>query len=171
MTPNRPTSFSYTLDARQQAALEAELQKGNYTPVRIPYARAAGDRPDCRVVLYQSGKCVAQGKGAADWVSFVLEPNILGAAALGYEDQVDPSALEPHMGIDESGKGDFFVPLVIAAAYTDAHLIPALRKLGVKDSKRISTDARARAIGRELKSLLQGRHSLVVIGPRAYNRL
>ncbi len=165
------TSFTYALQPSQQALLEQELRNGNYTPVTVPHARVAADRPGCRIVLYTSGKCVVQGKGAGDWVAFVLEPQVLGAAGTGYEDVLDPQVLEPHMGIDESGKGDFFGPMVIAAAYTDASLVPVLRKMGVKDSKRISSDARARAIGRDLKAVLKGRHALVVIGPRAYNRL
>ncbi len=49
---------------------------------------------------------------------------------------------EPHFGIDESGKGDFFGPLVIAGAYTDAASTRALMDAGVMDSKRITSAAK-----------------------------
>ena len=52
-------------------------------------------------------------------IEFVLEPNILQRIEIGYDEILDPKALEPHMGIDEEWeKGDFFGPLVIAS-YTD----------------------------------------------------
>ena len=40
----------------------------------------------------------------------MLEPNILQRIEIGYDEILDPKALEPHMGIDESGKGDFSDP-------------------------------------------------------------
>ena len=46
---------------------------------------------------------------------------------------------EPHFGIDESGKGDFFGPLVIAGAYTDKTLARSLIDIGVNDSKKFQT--------------------------------
>jgi ribonuclease HIII len=164
-------SFTFALDPTQQDALQRELTEGNYRAVTVPYARAAGERPGCKVVLYQSGKCVAQGKGAAEWVSFVLEPNILGAAQIDDANAVSAEAFVPHMGIDESGKGDFFGPLVIAAAYVDAPLVRELKKLNVRDSKLISSDRKALEIGRALRQILRGRHTVIPIGPRAYNRL
>lgn len=164
-------SFTFALDPAQQDALQCELSEGNYLPVTVPYARAAGERPGCKIVLYQSGKCVVQGKGAADWVSFVLEPNILGAARIDDAKVVPAEAFEPHMGIDESGKGDFFGPMVIAAAYVDAPLVRELQKLNVRDSKLISSDRKALEIGRALRQVLRDRYAVITIGPRAYNRL
>ena len=64
-------------------------------------------------------KLLLQGKGIEEFVSFELEPKILGEARLGYEEVHAPEMFEPHFGIDESGKGDFFGPLVIAGAFTD----------------------------------------------------
>jgi len=84
---------------------------------------------------------------------------------------MDPEQVKPHMGIDESGKGDFFGPLVVVAAYTDETLIETMREMGVKDSKNITSDNKALAMGRELRQLLGKRWALVKIGPEAYNRL
>ena len=166
-----PTSFTFKLDAAQQRRLAEELRAGNYQPVEVPYARIAGKRPDCQIALYESGKCLVQGQGAADWVAFVLEPQILGAVAVGYDRELHPEAFAPHMGIDESGKGDFFGPMVIAAAYVDADLATVFQRLGVRDSKQISSDRKALDLAEAIRRELRGRFALVKIGPRAYNRL
>ncbi len=73
-----------------------------------------------------------------------------------------------HIGTDESGKGDFFGPLVIAAFFLPDGQEDVLRELGVKDSKRLS-DGRARDIAAALKSGY--RCSVVTIGPEKYNEL
>jgi len=74
-----------------------------------------------------------------------------------------------HIGTDESGKGDFFGPLVIAAFFMPAGQEGVLRELGVKDSKRTS-DARCREIAETLKKSYPY-HSVIAIGPEKYNEL
>ena len=164
-------SFSFTLTAEQQAQLQKLLHEGNYRPLHLPYTRAAAAGPDCTIALYLSGKCLVQGSGAADWVTYVLEPEILREVRLGYEAVLHPEASAPHMGVDESGKGDFFGPLVIAAAYVDPALAKAFEALNVRDSKRVTSDRVAEQLALDIRRLLDHRYSLVVIGPRAYNRL
>ena len=171
MSASNPNSFTFQLDAAQQRALTEELRHGNYRLVEVPHARIAGKRPDCQITLYESGKCLVQGQGAADWVAFVLEPQILRGIVTGYDRELHPEAFTPHMGIDESGKGDFFGPMVIAAAYTDAALAESFRKLGVRDSKQISSDRKAMELAEAIRRELRGRFTIVKIGPRAYNRL
>jgi ribonuclease HIII len=73
------------------------------------------------------------------------------------------------IGSDESGKGDFFGPLVIAAFFMPEGQDEVLRELGVKDSKRTS-DARCREIAETLKRGYPY-HSVVSIGPEKYNEL
>lgn len=166
------TSFTFEMSELQQAALIALIETGNFRPATVPYAIIAADGTDCRIVLYQSGKCVVQGKGAQDFVTFVLEPQVLMEVKVGYEDVLDPSALAPHMGVDESGKGDYFGPLAIAGAYTDESLTRTMREMGVKDSKRITSDARAIELAREIRKLLgERRFTVVLIGPAKYNEL
>jgi len=164
-------SYSYKLTAAQQATLTDLLRGGNYRPVTVPHTAIAVRTPDCTINLYTSGKLLVQGKGAREFVEFTLEPLVLESVALGYEDVLDPERFTPHMGIDESGKGDFFGPIVIAAAYVDRELVETMEKLGVRDSKAIKSDAKALALGREIRGLLGRRFALVNIGPAAYNRL
>jgi ribonuclease HIII len=73
-----------------------------------------------------------------------------------------------HIGTDESGKGDYFGPLVIGAVYVPDDQAPVLRELGVKDSKR-TTDNRNRELAEIIKRGYK--HSVVAIGPERYNEL
>ena len=72
------------------------------------------------------------------------------------------------IGIDESGKGDYFGPLVVAAVFVTPDLEPDLRLMQVRDSKRIA-DGRILELARDVRQVC--RHSVVVIGPPRYNEL
>src|SRR5205823_61564 len=84
--------------------------------------------------VYEKGpKVLVQGKGVEEFVQFELEPKILGEAKLGYEEVHSPEMFEPHFGVDESGKGDFFGPLVIAGVYVDRGIARKLVDAGVPE--------------------------------------
>ncbi|MFZ4394763.1 MAG: ribonuclease HIII [Kiritimatiellia bacterium] len=167
----KKTSFTFKLTPKQQEALQEMLARGNYRPATVPHTIVAAKAEDCCINLYTSGKCLVQGKGAEDFVVFYLEPNVLGRASIGYEKILNPASVESHMGIDESGKGDFFGPLVISAAYVDPDLARVMEAMGVKDCKLLS-DKVVFAIGSKLRALLgPKRFALISIGPEAYNRL
>ena len=163
-------SFTYTLTPAQQQELLNILQTGNYRTISREYTIIAVEGDDYNIALYKSGKCLIQGKGAQEWVTFYLEPFVLKEAKIGYEDVIAPP-VSPHLGIDESGKGDFFGPLVIAAVYTDAELTKAFRQINVRDSKTISSAKQVDDLALEIKKLVGNRFSIVAIGPEAYNRL
>ncbi|NLB56832.1 MAG: ribonuclease HIII [Lentisphaerae bacterium] len=167
----KQNSFTFVLTEQQQALLVNTLRTGNYRPAMVPHTIIAAETPDCRINLYKSGKCLIQGKGASEFVTFVLEPQIIGAAQLGYEELLNPEAFSPHIGVDESGKGDFFGPLVIASAFVDRPLIKEMQQMGVKDSKQITSDTKAMQLDKDIRKLLDKKFSLVIIGPQAYNRL
>lgn len=140
-----------------------------------PYARWRATHERTQVVAYESGKLTVQGRGTEDFVRFVLEPEILGEARLDYRPELlaqeDPGQFEPHAGIDESGKGDFFGPLCVACVYTDGPIARRLLAAGVADSKTIGSDRRILSLAELVRREAAGRYSLVVIGPEAYNRL
>jgi len=73
-----------------------------------------------------------------------------------------------HIGTDESGKGDYFGPLVVAGMFLPEKQENVLRELGVRDCKKISEN-RVRELSEVLKKGYK--HSLVVIGPPKYNEL
>jgi len=167
----KTNSFTFKLNEEQQQALRQLLENQKYLPETVPHTQIAASIPDCRINLYNSGKLLVQGKAAQEWITFTLETEILKGALLGYEELQDPEAFQPHMGIDESGKGDFFGPLVIASAYVDEGLVGKLRELGVRDSKKISSDNVALNLAREIRKVLGDRCAMVTIGPRSYNRM
>ena len=105
------TSYTCKLTDSQAAALRTWLQTHNYRFREVPYARFAAEKEKTNVVFYESGKLVVQGKGTQEFVEFALEPEIVQEARLGYEAVLNPDLLLPRLGIDESGKGDFFGPL------------------------------------------------------------
>lgn len=164
-------SYSLALDPPQAAKLAALLEKGNYVRTKVPYTTISVRTENVSVNLYASGKVLVQGEGTEEFVKFVLEPEVTGEARLGYEDVLDPKASEPHIGMDESGKGDYFGPLVIAAAYSDGTLAKRMREFGARDCKALS-DAQVFAIGAKIRALLgANRYSIVSIGPEKYNEI
>ncbi len=72
------------------------------------------------------------------------------------------------IGIDESGKGDYFGPLVIAAVHVTPRLEEDLMALNVRDSKKIA-DSVIKTLEVDIKTLC--RHSVIAIGPERYNEL
>ncbi len=169
------TSYVCNLTAEQSDQLKAILADRGWTLDTIQYARWRGKKDKLSVVSYESGKLTVQGKGTADFVQFTLETEILHEARFGYEKELaqieNPAMFEPHAGIDESGKGDYFGPLVVACAYTDSAIATKLMEAGVADSKTISSDARMMALDAVIRKECAGRFSIVTVGPEAYNRL
>lgn len=76
----------------------------------------------------------------------------------------------PHIGTDESGKGDYFGPLVVAGVWIDGRIEKALSRLGVRDSKRLS-DKRCRELASEIRKLCKGKFVVIEIPPQRYNQL
>jgi ribonuclease HIII len=72
------------------------------------------------------------------------------------------------IGIDESGKGDYFGPLVIACVVVARAQEEPLRAAGVRDSKTLS-DKKAIELAVKIRGICS--HSIVVIGPERYNSL
>jgi ribonuclease HIII len=164
-------SFTFKITADQAAALRRTLEEKQFEFREVPYALFGAQAKKLTVNAYASGKLLVQGKGAKEFIEFILEPEILGEARLGYDEVHNPEMFQPHMGVDESGKGDFFGPLVIAGVYTDRYLAYRLLELGVKDSKRISSDKKAVDLADQIKELSGTGWNVVSIGPEKYNEL
>lgn len=164
-------SHTCVLSKEHATALRTWLQDHGYKFREVPYAVFAAEKDKTNVVYYQSGKLVIQGKGTREFIEFVLEPEILKEARLGYEAVLDPELLLPRMGVDESGKGDFFGPLCIAGVYINEQVIQAWKDVGIRDSKNISSDARIRDLAELIQKTPGCVTSVVAIGNEAYNRL
>ena len=172
----KKTSFTFELTNDQQELLLGLMVSGNFRKREVPYSLYSIEGDHFNATLYEKEKhgrrklCV-QGAKAEDFVLFQLEPIVLGAASLGYEKELNPELFSAHAGSDESGKGDYFGPLVVCCAYTDEKLSEEMRKLGVKDCKQM-TDKAVLAAGAALRNLLGPTgYAVVKLGPAAYNRL
>jgi ribonuclease HIII len=165
------TSYTSKLTDDQAAALRAWLQGHGYKFREVPYTRFAAERDKTNVVFYESGKLVVQGKGTQEFIEFVLEPEILKEARLGYEAVLNPDLLLPRLGVDESGKGDFFGPLCVAGAYVNEAVVKAWKDSGIRDSKNISSDKRIRELAEVIRKTPGSVTTVVPIGNEAYNRL
>lgn len=165
------TSYTCKLTEEQATALEACLDARNYQFREVPYARFAGEKEKTTVVFYESGKLVVQGKGTQEFVEFVLEPEVLKQARLGYEAVLNPELLLPRIGVDESGKGDFFGPMCVAGVYVNEAVINAWKEAGVRDSKNISSDKKISDLATMIKETPGCVTTVVSIGNEAYNRL
>mgnify|MGYP000948748889 CR=1 FL=1 len=142
--PPVATSYVCTIDAAQAVVLQGLMAGRGWVFDDMPYARWRGRLGKTTVVAYESGKLTVQGRETAEFVQFLLEPEILHEARFGYEavlaEVESPEQFGPHAGIDESGKGDYFGPLVVACAYTDEASAKTLLQAGVADSKTIKSD-------------------------------
>ena len=167
-----PTSYTAELSIEQAETLRTLLQDRGFDFKEKPYTIYSAALGKLNVTVYEKGpKVLVQGKETGEFVRFTLEPEILKEARLGYEEILEPEMFAPHFGIDESGKGDFFGPLVIAGAYVDAEIARALRDAGIMDSKRIGSDKRIRNLAEAIRGVSGIVHDTVVIAPQRYNEM
>src|SRR5216110_2293487 len=166
------TSYTHPLTTEQAAKLRVLLRDLGFEFAERPYTLFFAQKNKLSVAVYEKGpKLLLQGKGVEEFVQFELEPKILGEAKLGYEEVHSPEMFEPHFGVDESGKGDFFGPLVIAGVFVARETVRQLLDLGVQDSKRIGSDARIHALAKEIRRIAREGTEVVAIGPARYNEL
>src|SRR6059036_4093631 len=166
------TSYTHALTQQQVGKLRALLEELGFAFAPKEWTIFFAQKNKLSVAVYEKGpKVLVQGRGVEEFVQFELEPKILGEAKLGYEEVHSPEIFEPHIGVDESGKGDFFGPLVIAGAYVDRGIARKLLDAGVVDSKRIGSDARIRALAATIRKSSLGLVEIVMIGPAKYNEL
>ena len=165
------TSYTCKLTDEQATALDAALRARSWKSRQVPYARFAYESEKANIVFYESGKLVVQGKGTQEFIEFVLEPEVLKQARLGYEAVLNPELLLPRIGVDESGKGDFFGPLCIAGVYINESIVKAWQDLGVRDSKNISSDKKIGELAEKIRQTPGCVISTVAIGNEKYNQL
>ncbi len=170
------STLTVTLTDEQAVKLESLLEDKGWEAKRVPYACYSYKGSCVQVTLYsKNNKLLIQGKGTDEFVEFTLEPYVTGVLARTEAEILDEKGeevrLEPHFGIDESGKGDYFGPLVVAGVYVDARIALALKKLGVCDSKMVSTSAKIRKLAEGIRKVPGIQYHLVSVGPERYNEL
>ncbi len=176
MAETKRTSYVCKVDEKQIEKLYNYLEERGWEFSSMQYAHWKAVKDKTNIVAYQSGKLTVQGKGTEELVLFVLEPEILKTSGFGYEEEITAEATPeepffPHGGVDESGKGDFFGPLVIAGVFVNEKTEPVLRELGVKDSKTIKSPKQIKAVAAKIRQAVGSKFSVVAVGPAAYNRM
>ena len=154
-------TYSAKFDTSKTQEYKALFEKENATfcTPQYMYFQARGE--GFTASFYQSGKFVIQGKNTDKIIS-----KYFGENPTPKQDILNIAY--PHVGIDESGKGDFFGPLVIAGAYLTQENAKKLQELGVCDSKKLS-DKKILELEKEIKSI--SIFEVVVINPKKYNEL
>jgi len=144
----------------------------HYVERKAPGVIFAAKLPDTAITMYKSGKLMFQGGGAereaARWGSSIPSPP--KASAIGAKGDVLPDgfATMSVLGSDETGTGDYFGPMTVAAVYVPATKIELVNELGVKDSKML-TDDYMRKIAPDLRAACV--HSVLVLRNEKYNNL
>jgi len=111
--------------------------------------------------LYTSMKVVFQGREDFQDLIRLIKDRVDDAV----EDQVKKD-INPHLGVDEVGKGDYFGPLVVVSCFVNEKFLEEIEFLGIGDSKRIS-DNRIRDIYKEIKDYEN--YYVSVVNPEEYN--
>lgn len=156
-------------DTNKEKEIKAFLEKKGYIfePFNYAYWRAKGE--NVNATFYNSGKFLVQGKGTGDFVSKYIEK----AQTANNKTKKEVKKANSHnyncwIGTDESGKGDYFGPLVVASVMVNKENIPLLKELGVQDSKKIK-DSTIEKIAYQIKNICE--FSVITIMPEKYNEL
>jgi ribonuclease HIII len=159
--------------------LRLQLQQDHYEVGTSQEAQwiARKDRVSIVCPANQKGTIEVYGEDrttfAQNYANFLSQgPDMLSQSATHTVVESASASTKTHLrariGMDESGKGDYFGPLVIAAVYVDEKTETQLVALGVRDSKRLQ-DNRILNLTEEIKGLCQ--YDVVPISPKAYHKL
>lgn len=121
------------------------------------------------ITSYKSGKVMFQGGKAENEANRWSTPNTPKTKTSSKGDTLPPNFENMSViGSDETGTGDYFGPITVAAVYVSSDKIELVKELGVKDSKMLSDDF-MRKIAPDLISALP--HSLLILHNPKYNEV
>ena len=143
------------LKADAIAALRARLNDAGFEFRRLDHAHFQARGEGVVVSAYRSGKVVVQGSGTEAFLD-----------AHGFAEPAAPALKGPVAGSDESGKGDYFGPMTVAAVVVAPGQADDLARLGVRDSKQMGDAAALRAAAAIRRTLP---HAVRVLAPKEYN--
>ncbi len=165
-------SYSQKFDKSQESTLRSFLESHGavFSPVQNALWRAKTSK--YTATFYNTGKFLIQGSEVSDIAAKIQ--NLFGVNAQESEKSVNENTLSDlnipvcHIGSDESGKGDFFGPLVVAAVMVDDKSTKILTESGIKDCKKVD-DKNISKLAAVIKNNCE--FSVITINPLKYNEL
>jgi len=143
-------------------------QGADFSSVQYAFWRAKTS--EYNATFYNSGKLLIQGADVSNIVTDI--ENLLGMSTTAVlataSKELGLDIPVCHIGSDESGKGDFFGPLVVAAVLVDKENIEILQKAGIKDCKKVD-DKFINKMSAVIKNNCV--FSVITINPAKYNEL
>ncbi|MGE7980952.1 ribonuclease HIII [Solibacillus sp. NPDC093137] len=163
------TNIVLLCSAEQQQSIQ-HFYKDALIERKAPGVIFAVKLADTAITAYKSGKVMFQGAGAereaARWGQ-AGAPTAKIASTKG-DTLPDNFATLSVLGSDETGTGDYFGPVTVAAVYVPADKIALVQELGVKDSKQL-TDDYMRQIAPDLMKVCV--HSILTLRNDKYNAI
>lgn len=169
--PPKKALHTEKLDAAKLEKLRDILSRKLWVPFAVEHAAFAYKDDGVNIVAYNTGKIVISGKKTEDFILNVLEPEITGVAKLGYDEVHHPEWFTAHAGLDESGKGDLFGPIVSATVIASESMVRAWIDSGVRDSKAVGSDAAILGLEKKIRGTPGVVIKTVCGGMRRYNEL
>ena len=152
---------------RQEGLIVSEAEEGNY----CFESNIRNTSEKLKIMVYfgiKGVKTVIQGNKSGNLFK-MTEEIIFGKKFFEFSN-VEITEPEEYIGTDESGKGDYFGPLVIAAVLVDKEISSELKSLGVRDSKLLSGSAVSK-LSVSIKKITGDKWAVVFISPQKYNEL
>lgn len=164
------SSFVTTVATTLSKKMIADLLEQGFELSQPEHTLFSAKKKGVSCTLYASGKLLVQGKAMREFIEFYLEPVILKQATYTHADAYTTSGIDTHsrIGIDESGKGDFFGPLCIAGVFAEGDAVAKLKELGVRDSKQLDDKAILKIADKIQQHFA---YHIVKINPAKYNEL
>lgn len=170
--------FSEKINPNKQDAIK-DFILTNFDAIIKPkqYAFWEIKHKDFTAAFYNSSKFVIQGKNIETLLNKLCEefnefknlaPKQTSNSAGSKTLSDIPSLPFPYIGTDESGKGDFFGPLVVAGVMVTEENIKIFKDLGIKDSKTLKDEQMLEMSNEILKHAVC---SIVAISNSKYNEL
>ena len=153
---------------------EIEKVKSHYMKFKVersaPGVVFAAKLADTAITIYKSGKVMFQGNGATREASLWGTSSIQSTSTSVAKGDILPpnfSSLSV-LGSDETGTGDYFGPITVAACFVSSEQVELVKELGVKDSKMLTDDV-MRKMAPDLMATLT--HSVLVLKNEKYNEI
>ena len=165
-----PVILKFMLDQIKKWCLENTVLVTDESP--IPYGKQLKlqrGKDKISVGIYNTGKFLVQGKDSSLKSQMQKFLGLGSSSPKAKSNEVSTDLKHDHnvwIGVDESGKGDFFGPLVVSAVVVHKKLEPQLKSLGVTDSKKLS-DQRIMEMAPQLMGKLK--HHTELLMPVEYN--